>query len=336
MIKVAMIGFGGIAQNHRYAYWCLNREGLPVQLVAACDTDAEKFKKVTKINIPLRGEITDELPFNQYSDYKEMLEKEKPDLVDICLPTKFHESIAIEALNMGYSVLCEKPMAEDFESCKRMLDAANKSGKKLMVGHCVRFQPEYEYLQMAVNEKIYGNVISADFCRYTGLPLWGNSNWRSVASKAGSCLFDLNIHDVDIVEGIFGKPQKVSSKIQNIRYPYDRSECLFYYPDFKVKVNGAWFEKERPFSASYSIQFEKGNLKYDNGKVTFTDNFGSVDNISVMDYDMFTEEIRYFVNVLGINENNIKNPPVDSATTIYTIEKLFESSENGGAVIDLE
>ena len=55
-----MIGFGGIAQAHRYAYWYFNKAGMPVQLIAACETDPEKFNTVTKINSPLRGEIQNE------------------------------------------------------------------------------------------------------------------------------------------------------------------------------------------------------------------------------------------------------------------------------------
>ena len=51
MIKVAMIGFGGIAQIHRYAYWLLAQQGVPVKLVAACDRNPDCFKTKTKINL---------------------------------------------------------------------------------------------------------------------------------------------------------------------------------------------------------------------------------------------------------------------------------------------
>jgi len=335
MIKVAMIGFGGIAQLHRYAYWELNREGFPIRLVAACDTDLEKFKKITRINIAV-GEIHDELPFNIYDDYKAMLEKEKPDLVDICLPTKFHELISVEALSMGFSVLCEKPMSEDYESCKRMLNVAKQSKGSLMIAHCVRFQSEYQYLRDVVSKKTYGEAISAEFYRYTGLPDWTNSNWRVSASKSGSCLFDLNIHDIDVVESIWGMPKKLSCKIQNVKYSYDRSESIFYYSDLKVKINSAWLEMGEPFNVGYTVIFENGTLNFENGIVTFIDNLGEKSEIDVFGKDMVTEEIRYFAEVLDNGLINRRNTPDDSARTIYTLEKLFESAELNTSLIDLE
>lgn len=333
MVKVAMIGFGGIAQAHRYAYWLFNKAGMPVRLIAACDTDPEKFNTVTKINIPLRGEIENELPFTAYSDWKEMLIKEQPDLVDICLPTPFHKAVAIQALEMGFHVMCEKPMAGTYADCLEMVEASQRVGRQLMIAQCVRFQPEYEYLQRAIAERLYGTLIASEFHRYSPLPNWGNSKWREDIGRMGNCLAELNIHDIDVVQAIFGLPQQISCNIQSKVYPHDFAESRFVYPMHTVTIKSAWYDTDYVFNAGYRAEFEKGVLEHREGKVFFTDRAGQTTVIPVEDADGIMGEIRYFVNMLENKTDNLRNPPQQTAWTIYSLEKCYESADAGGAVL---
>lgn len=335
MVKVAMIGFGGIAQAHRYAYWYFNKAGMPVQLIAACDTDPEKFNTVTKINIPLRGEIQNELPFTPYTDWREMLKNEKPDMVDVCLPTPFHKAVVIEALKMGFHVMCEKPMAETYADCLEMAAAARNAGRHLMIAQCVRFQPEYEYLQKAVQEKMYGALQEMEFYRYSPLPTWGNATWRQNAGKTGSCLAELNIHDIDVMQAIFGLPEKISCDLQSNVYPYDYAQSRFVYPNLTVTVKSAWYTPEYVFSAGYRAVFENGVLEYRNGQVIFTAN-GEEQVITVEDADGIMGEIRYFVEILEGKTENFRNPPEQTAHTIYALEKCYESADAGAALLPYE
>ncbi len=334
MLKVAMIGFGGIAQAHRYAYWDCNRRGLPIRLVAACDTDLEKFRTITKINLPEKGEITNELPFGQYTDWREMVEKEKPDLVDICLPTKFHESMTVAVLEAGYSVFCEKPMAEHYTQCLHMVEAAKKAGKFLMIGQCLRFWPAYEYLQKAVRENLYGNVRNAEFTRYSPVPMWSKDQWQTRAGKAGSCLSELNIHDIDLVRAIFGNPKQVACKTQDIIYPYDRADSQFVYEDLTVQISSAWLGEDTIFNANYKLEFEQGILTYTDDKVIFTNAEGNAEEIALPDRDGIMGEIEYLAEIFDRNLENRRNPPEESAVTIYALEKLFESAEQDGKLLE--
>lgn len=334
MLKVAMIGFGGIAQAHRYAYWDCNRRGLPIQLVAACDTDLEKFRTITKINLPTRGEITNELPFGQYTDWREMVEKEKPDLVDICLPTKFHEPMTVAVLEAGYSVFCEKPMAENYDQCLHMVDVAKKANKFLMIGQCLRFWPAYEYLLKVVKEHVYGNVLAAEFTRYSPVPKWSKDQWQTRAGKAGSCLAELNIHDIDLVRAAFGNPKQVSCKTQDIIYPYDRADSQFIYEDLTVDIRSAWLGEDTLFNANYKVEFEQGILTYTDDKVIFTDATGTGVEVALPDRDGIMGEIEYLAGIFDQNLDNLRNPPCESAKTIYTLEKLFESAEQDGKLLE--
>lgn len=334
MLKVVLIGFGGIARLHQYAYQYHSCAGLPVTLVAACDVNPEMFSKSIAINLAIPDDLPPSPPVAEYTDWRQMLEEQRPDLVDICLPTRFHEAVTVEALQKGYYVLCEKPMANDIASCQRMLKAAAPG--QLMIAQCVRFYPQYEYLCRAVRENRYGNVTGACFRRVTPLPNWGNSNWRATDARTGSCLMELNIHDIDVMHYIFGYPCKVSCRLESRVTPYDRSFARFYYNDMEVQVHSEWQDDRGHFCMSYQVDFTDGVLSFDGEDVFFTDRNGHRLDIELSGNDGVVGEIGYFVRLLLEGKPNTVNPPEQSAHTIYLLEQCFKSHEHDGRILELE
>ena len=325
-IKVAMIGFGGIAQLHRYAYWMLSKSGVPVKLIAACDSNPEKFRTKTRINLPLE-DFEEDGPFGEYYDMEEMLEKEKPDLVDICLPTRFHADTTIKLLKRGYNVLCEKPMASTYEDCQRMLQAVNPTINQLMIGQCLRFYPEYEYLQDLVVNKNYGEVINAEFYRYSPPPFWSGDNWQMNVNQSGGCLVELNIHDIDYIRWAFGEPNDATCCMESRINEMDYVESHFNYDTCHVKVHSGWTTPEDTFKYGYQVQFEQALLQMQNGKITVQEIGKEPTEVPVTLRDGVIGEIEYFVNILLHNLDNEKNPPESSARTMLLLEKLRDSAE---------
>ena len=89
----------------------------------------------------------------------ELIEKEKPDFVDIVTPTITHADLTVKALEMGCHVICEKPMALNEEDCQRMIDTAKRCEKILMIAHVVRFMAPYYYLKNAIDTRKHGKLI---------------------------------------------------------------------------------------------------------------------------------------------------------------------------------
>ena len=141
-IRVALLGFGGIARVHNNAYQQLKREGYPVELVAVCEKNTETVRQAITINL---GNDTEPLPesVKVYSCVEDLLENEEYDLADICLPTFLHKSMSVNQLLAGKHVLCEKPMALNAEDCAEMVAAARGAGLRLMIGQCLRFDKAY-------------------------------------------------------------------------------------------------------------------------------------------------------------------------------------------------
>lgn len=119
-LKIAIIGAGGIAEYaHLPGYKNMNN----VEIVAICDIKPEKAERLAKMyNIP-----------EVYENYKDVLEIPGLEAIDICTPNYLHSIIAVEALEHGLHVFCEKPDAINTEEAEKMQKAAEKSGKVLMV-----------------------------------------------------------------------------------------------------------------------------------------------------------------------------------------------------------
>ncbi len=119
-IGIGIIGTGGISQAHAQAY----RDLAPaVRLVAVADIDESKAREAaTQWGVE-----------RVFADYRELLALDAVDAVSICTATCAHSAPAIAALDAGKHVLVEKPMAATTAEARQMVDAADRSGKMLMV-----------------------------------------------------------------------------------------------------------------------------------------------------------------------------------------------------------
>lgn len=335
MIKVGLWGCGGISSFHRRAYDYLEKQGVGVKLVALCDINRENFNKEKKINISTDN--TQSLPVidNCYTNIDEMLENEKLDLVDICLPTFLHKDACIKILEKNINVLVEKPMSTSANECEEILRAAEKSSGKLMVGQCVRFMKHYNFLKEIVESKKYGRLISAEFSRLSQYPAWR----KGVVKNDGGVIFDLHIHDVDFVQYIFGVPQEVISLYANNQSDCDTVSTLFKYEEGFVRINADWsLPQSFVFTTPYRVVFERACIAF-NGtdKISLAKDDECVElNEIEITQDYITEEIAYLIGLINNNAPNLINPPESSAMSVRLAEKIRESAMLGGKIVRTE
>lgn len=335
MINVAMIGYGGIAQAaHFPAYAELEKKG-KAKLVAICDIDEKKFNQKMEINIATNNiSISEEI--NKYTDWKKMLDNEKIDMVDICIPTYMHAPVTIEVLNMGYDVLCEKPMSLNSDLCQKMIETAKNCGRKLMIGQCLRFDNKYNFIKKLVDEKTYGKVKTGVLRRLSPPPVWGWENWYMDYNKSHGCITDLHIHDIDYIRYIFGEPEKVSCHTQDIYSKKDIVHTIVQYPEHTMLVIGDWSQEGIPFVADCRIAFENATIDYSNNKITVYPRGSESFVVDIEGNDMYFSEIEYFIDKICSEEENTENPPESAATTIKLIETLIESSDKNGETLIFE
>ena len=337
MLKVALIGFGGIVKGaHLPAYQQLEKEGI-VKLVAVADITPAAFDAgEVEINIGSGSSALD-ASVHTYSDWKQMLAEEDVDMVDVCVPTYLHAEITIGALKMGHHVLCEKPMSLTYDKCCEMIAAAKQAGKKLMIAQCLRFDNGYNYLKKIIDEGTFGTLKTAVFRRLSPTPMWSWTNWYMDYSKSQGCITDLHIHDIDMCRYLFGEPTRVSCHTQDLRSKKDVAHSFLCYPDFTVFVEGDWTREGVGFTADFHLDFEKATVTNEGGKLMVYPRDGA--EAYGADYEpnnCYCSEIEFFVDTIVNGKENLGNPPESAALTIKLVNTLIESSDKNGDYVAFE
>ncbi len=186
MIRVGLVGVGAMGSGHLANYLRLMKEGHDVKLVAACDIRPEQLerKENSDLNIEIKREEF-EAEYNKYTDFREMMDKEEMDYIDFAVPTYLHAKMAIAAMERGFHVLSEKPMALTVDECERMIETSMRTERTLMVAQCLRFWPAYEELKRLVESGEWGKVISGMFFRGGATPKWSFEDWLRKKDKSG-------------------------------------------------------------------------------------------------------------------------------------------------------
>ncbi|KIL50632.1 Gfo/Idh/MocA family protein [Jeotgalibacillus soli] len=195
-LKIGVIGAGSIAKHRHLPEYAANKE---VEIAAICDINEERAKSIAKkFNIE-----------KVLTDYRDLLQEDL-DAVSVCTPNYLHAPISIAALEAGIHVLCEKPIATSAEEADQMIEAANKSGKVLMIGHNQRFvEAHVKAKQMVASGKL-GKVFSFRTAfGHPGPEAWsadGADSWffRKEEAFIGA-MGDLGVHKTDLIRYILGE-----------------------------------------------------------------------------------------------------------------------------------
>ena len=255
MQGVLLGGFGFMGRKHADIY-----RQLP---------DAE----VVGVVDPRRGELQESLTSRMghvpvFADFASALAAVDFSVVDICLPTDLHRDIALQAFTAGKHVFCEKPIALTSDDAAAMTDAARKAGRQFMVGHCIRFWPEYEALKRAVDSGVFGRLISLSLSRRNARPDYAVGGWVNDPARCVGAALDMHIHDTDFVCHLLGYPRVVSAR--GVREPSGWNSIASTYdfgPDGPlVFADGAWnYPAGWVFQMRFSAVFENAAMDFDSG-----------------------------------------------------------------------
>ncbi len=299
MKRYAIIGCGALGKMHLANLLRLEEEGADIHLAAVSGAEPESLRTKVKINI---GEIDlsnyDFSDCRFYADYRELIDTEKPDFVISALPTFLHSELAIYALERGIDVFSEKPMALTLDECDAMIDAKNKSGSILMIGQCLRFDPMFRKIKEYIDSGCFGKLYRAEFSRYSKLPGWTVNNWILDPKMSGGCVFDMHIHDVDLVNWLFGRPERINAVMTEKRAKRESIFAQYLYDELLVTSAADWSMHESyPFEARAQFNFENASAVVRGGELIIYTNSGEVRPELSAD-DSYMEEIKAFLEAI--------------------------------------
>lgn len=286
-VRVAAIGNGNIFRGaHLPAYPDIAN----AQLVAFCDPDPLAQKATRKRYDALidakiaqckeRGDTEtierlerdrEEVKF--YEDIRQIIAEVKPDLVDICTQPVLHAPLAIQALDAGINVMCEKPISRSWLESERVVAAVKRSGKVYQHNENWLFEPDYYTVKKLVDSGAIGELVMMFLTQAHGGPEGNPRFWNSDFGGGGS-LLDNGIHAIGAawyVTGLEKTPTLVKAAApfgMSIRMPHriidgrlqqvtvdDDAHILIRFEDAQsgawstAHVEGSWSEQDSPDTA---------------------------------------------------------------------------------------
>ena len=320
MIKVGLVGIGGMGMVHFNSYRRLKNAAVVAVADVRVDMAREKAKG-TDAKI--------------YSSLDELLANEECDVIDICTPSYLHTEMSIKALRAGCHVLCEKPMSISTADTAEVIKTARACGKSFMTAHVVRFMAAYGYLRSLVQSGELGGLVHLDMKRISGVPRWSWENWMRDVKKSGGTPIDLSIHDIDFAYSVFGEPREVNGIYKRLENDNDYIVSNLVYDGFTVTATGGWFSADIPFSAGFHAIFERGEVTLSGGVLSCCGKEVELPAADVADEDTginlpraegYADEIKYFLECVERGEYPSFVTPESSEGSVRLVERILANS----------
>lgn len=174
-IRVAVVGTGEFGRNHARAY----SELQDVELVGVFDLNAARA-----------AQIAEEFHTRAFANLEDL--RGVVDAATVAVPTVSHTEVGCRLMEMGIDVLVEKPLARTLQDADKLLDAAQRTGRILQVGHVERFNPAVRAVEPILNRPLFFEVHRLGVFTPRSLDV--------------DVIFDLMIHDLDILLALVKEP----------------------------------------------------------------------------------------------------------------------------------
>jgi predicted dehydrogenase len=252
MLRVGIAGCGFMGRMHASAYSLIDG----VEVAAFYDRRPEK-----------REAYAADCGAEPIGSFDQLVES--VDAVDVCLPTNLHASHTVQALRAERPVLCEKPMALTLEEADQMVEAAEQTGQTLLIGHCIRYWPEYALLKQIADDGRYGPLLSVNLTRYGEFPHWSSDNWLADENLSGGGALDMHIHDTDFALYLLGEPDEVRSFGTVDSTGAAHAFTTMRFGTAVAHLEGGWnLPPKTPFKMAFRAVFERAAAIMDGGPMT--------------------------------------------------------------------
>ena len=215
-MKYALIGCGRIAPNHIRA---AKEHGL--EICALCDVLPEAAEEIKSIFGLETARV--------YTDYKEMILREKPELIAIATISGMHAEIALFAIEAGCNVIIEKPIAMSMSDARKIVAAAKEKGVKVCANHQNRFNKPIQKIKNAIDEGKFGRILhgSASILWHRDKAYFDQAAWRGTWKDDGGTLMNQCIHDIDLLRWLMGGDiDEIVAYTDNVNHPYIEAEDI--------------------------------------------------------------------------------------------------------------
>ena len=354
IVRVGFVGCGGIVQG---AHAPALAQVPYVRLTACADVDKARV-----------ADFLEKYKLNFYTDYREMLDKEALDAVIVATPNALHAQVAIDALERGVNVLVEKPMAISLDEAVKMVEAARRRQKILMVGHNMRFERSIQVGRKFVVNGRLGKIyhVRGLHIRKRGIP--STSTFLQKKLSGGGPMWDIGVHTIDAIMFMlnFPRPISVIGKVYSafadkpymrMNYPVPMTSQFAYTAPMDVEdfsmglvtfengltmyIEATWATYIRDNKHEIAIMGTEGGLHYENGSLSY---------MHTLDEEYLTatplidqqpshpQQDRAFVEAVAKGQTTAPYPGCkgeQGLLTVAIIDAIYRSASEGGREVKL-
>ena len=339
-LKVALIGCGMIGHSHAQA---VIEDGRAELSWVVCGKDykkGESFKE--KYNIPY---LT--------NDYKDVINNGNVDMAIIATPSSYHSECAIDFLNAGIDVLCEKPLDVKIEKMTKMIEAANMNNKLLGCVFPNRTQSGIVNAKKILDSGELGKmrIVEFQYRGYRSHSYYANSYWRGDKDiNGGGCLINQGSHGVDALVYLCGNAKRVLGVSDIMGRKMTGEDTVNALIEFDNGAHGtlmatvlSYFPETNSECDRIRIECEKGTIVFADGKTMLyksmsedelkveeiqlsdkVESFG--DKPEDMDMDAHNQVVSNFIDGILKGEELIA-PATDARRAVALILSIYKSAE---------
>jgi predicted dehydrogenase len=323
-LRLAVAGCGAIAQ---LAHLPVLSKMRGVDLVALCDNDGARARALAD-----RFEVPD-----VFTDLEELLDSDAVDGLIVATPNHLHEPHVLSALRAGVDVLCERPLALSARGVERVLAAAQKGGRRVLVGNNHRFRTDVQALSRFVGTGELGRVVGIRAGAYAPRSPQG---WRQRRAEAGGGAFleqGFNLLDLALWVANFAAPVRVSAHMARGRGANAVEETMLVGLELEgevsVGLDVSWAyvgERERSW---FEVLCSRGSARLAPLRVVKELNGRAVDvspgGASARDgafLQSYRAELAHFVAVL--RGETPYEAPADQVTVARVLEAIYKAADD--------
>lgn len=287
-----------------------------------------------------------------YDDAEELLKNEKPDFIDIITDVDTHEKFTLLAAKYGVDVICQKPLAPNYEAAQRMMKATDEAGIRFYVHENYRWQPQFRRVKEILDSGIIGKPFRCETAFLTAFPLFETQPF--LAELEEFALTDQGSHQFDVLRYLFGEAETIYCEKQTINPTIkgeDVTTSILKMKNGVVCIQKISFssplEKEIFPQTTLLIEGDKGSIRLDGEfEISITSPTGTSNEIVPMrSYSWQTDRLKPEPpSIVDINQNILddmlgkgkaENTGDDNFETVKLVWAAYKSA-NTGKVVKLD
>ncbi len=322
--NVCLVGYGKIGPNHANAFDDIEN----ARLYAVCDINEEKIKKCQEAHNVVG-----------YTDFDEMLKDENIHSVHICTPHYLHFEMIVKALRAGKTVVSEKPVTmtkEQFDELEKI-----EGSDKVAVVFQNRLNACVVRLKEIIDSGEMGSIVAAKsvLTWYRNAEYYNEGKWRgNWDTEGGGVLINQAVHSLDLLYYLVGNITSVKANMMNysLENVIEVEDTFTAYLGFENGVKGLFFATNAysvNSAMDIEIVFEKGNVRYMNGRLFVNNEIVASDKASTAGKSYWGAGHRNIIK--NFYDKGMYYSISDAKNTMNTIFAMYESARSNGIKINI-